>query len=160
MNSNLFTSLERDQTDSIERRLLKERLLRKVKPKLPLNIHSKIFSIRCSPGKLWLTNWTNNIKYWDFNLSSCKAFGTIIETFKWISIQIKNTKKFTEKIRKQKTQKDHAIVLFNVVSLLTSVLLEETIKTMSRTLIFSTLKFFRKTNFSYFVRVRIGGKKC
>lgn len=52
MNSNLFTSLERDQTDSIERRLLKERLLRKVKPKLPLNIHSKIFSIRCSPGKL------------------------------------------------------------------------------------------------------------
>ena len=45
---------------------------------------------------------------------------------------VKNTKKFTNKIRKQKIPKDHTTVSFDVASLFTNVLLEGTINIILR----------------------------
>ena len=53
LDSNKFTELYHDSTDSVERKV--QRTLRKVKTKLPSNIFSKVYPTGSSPGKLYGT---------------------------------------------------------------------------------------------------------
>lgn len=128
-----MTELDHDPTDSIERKV--QRLMRKIKTKLPSNIYSKIYPAESSPGKLYGTttvhksfmncfmNWCKRKSEWltitpiISNIGTsiyylAKYFAQLLNHLSESQYMIKNIKDFTRKLRKQKLPKSYMTIIW------------------------------------------------
>ena len=141
VNSSQFIQVDKDPTASIERKV--QRTLRKIKDKIPALLYSKIYPTGSSPGRFYGTaklhkvkdNGTvedlplrtiiSNIRTATYELA--KYLAQILKPLDQSQYTIKSSKSFIKTLKKQSIPPGYQMLPFDVVSLFTKVLLEETI---------------------------------
>ena len=141
LNNSQFNKLTKDPTHATERKI--QRVVRKMKLKLPSSIYSKIYPTGSAHGKFYgtakihklssndtinelpLRPIASNIGTATYHLS--KYLAKFLSPLSESEYTIKNTKYFVDKIKKEHIPNDHLPVSFDVKSLFTNVPLDETI---------------------------------
>ena len=140
LNNSKFNKLTKDPTHATEWKI--QRVVRKMKLKLPSSIYSKIYPTGSAPGKFYgtakihqlspndtinelpLRPIVSNIGTATYRLS--KYLAKLLSPLSESEYTIKKTKYFVEKIKKEHIPNDHLLVSFDVKSLFTNVPLDET----------------------------------
>ena len=141
LSTSKFAEINHDPTAYIEGKV--QRTLRKIKSKLPSFVYSKIYPTGSSPGKFYGTakqhkvpnNSTiehlplrpiiSNIGTATYDLA--KYLAQLLKLLSGSQYTIKNSKTFTKRLQKMRIPPGYKMVSFDVVSLFTNVLLDETI---------------------------------
>ena len=164
LNTSQFNKLTKDPTHATEWKI--QRVVRKMKSKLPSNIYSKIYPTGSAPGKFYgaakihklspndtiyklsLRLTVSNISTATYHLS--KYLAELLSPLRESEYTIKNTKHFVEKIKKDHIPNDHLLVSFDVKSLFTNVPLDETTKIiLNRIYIYIYIYIYIKTTRFY-----------
>ena len=142
LNTSQFNKLTKDPTHAREWKT--QRVVRKIKLKLPSNIYSKIYPTGSAPAKFYgtakihklspndtinelpLRSIVSNIGTATYHLS--KYLAKLLSPLSESQYTVKNTKHFVEEIKKKHIPSDHLLVSFDVKSLFRNVPLDETIK--------------------------------
>ena len=141
LSSSQFTQPSHDPTGKFERKL--QRVIRKIKPKLPSIIYSKIYPSGSCPGKFYRTAKIHKMSPNDsvqhspirpivskngtaaYHLS--KYLTSLLPPLNETEYTVKNSKLFVQKVKLDKIQSNYKIVSFDEKSPFSNVSLDQTI---------------------------------
>ena len=145
--------LDHNPTGKLESKV--QRVLRKIKSKLPENIYKTLDPTGSAPGKFYGNAKIHKLSSNDLNglplrlivsnigtaaYETAKYLAKLLSPLSKSNYTINSTKQFVNHIRKQKVPDGYQMVSFDVTSLFTNVPLDETIEIILRTPIFRKKK--------------------